>query len=80
MLECSSRDQMGTLLEAVDTIDREMAAEGRQGDVSKVVRHPGTGSYGLLVGREVLEDHPDYFWGKNAPPRCRARISNERLE
>ena len=71
---------MGTLLEAVDTIDSEMAARERQGDVPKVVRHPGTGSYHSLVGCEVLEDHPDYFWGKNAPPRCHTRISNERLE
>ena len=80
MLECSSCDMMGALLEAVDRVDCEVAAEERQGDVTKVVRHPGTGSYGLLVGREVLEDHPDYFWGENAPPWCRARISNERLE
>ena len=58
MLERSSCDQLGALLETVDIVDCEMATKEREGYVAKVVCCLGTGVEGFLVSREVLQDHP----------------------
>jgi len=71
MLKCAFGDQLGTLLEPVGGVDREVAAKAGKGDVAEFTRHLRTGPQGFLVGREELEDRPDYLRWRSAPARSR---------
>ena len=42
MLKCSSCDQLGAFLDAIDIVNCEMTAKERQGDVTKLAGRLGT--------------------------------------